>query len=96
MLLVFGINVIGIMSFFFYERQQRAAYLETRQSIETKLTLEQESQEQVSGWLQQTAGAARYIWESVCFISAPPLSIEPAGAAAAALIVFGQHEAPDD
>lgn len=48
MLLVFGINVIGIMSFFFYERQQRAAFLETRQSLETKLTLEQESQEQVS------------------------------------------------
>lgn len=47
-LLVVGINLIGVMSFFFYERQQRAAFLETRQSLETKLTLEQESQEQVS------------------------------------------------
>lgn len=46
MLLIIGINLIGIMSFFFYERQQRAAFLETRQSLETKLTLEQESQEQ--------------------------------------------------
>lgn len=48
MILAIGVNVIGIMSFFFYERQQRAAFLETRQSLETKLTLEQESQEQVS------------------------------------------------
>lgn len=46
MLLTLGINIIGIMSFFFYERQQRAAFLETRQSLETKLILEQESQEQ--------------------------------------------------
>ena len=36
------------MSFFFYERQQRRAFLETRQSLETKLILEEESQEQVS------------------------------------------------
>jgi hypothetical protein len=48
MLLTLGINTIGIMSFFFYERQQRAAFLETRQSLETKLILEQESREQVS------------------------------------------------
>lgn len=48
MMLIVGINVIGIMSFFFYERQQRAAFLETEKSLETKLILEQESQEQVS------------------------------------------------
>jgi len=35
------------MSFFFYERQQRRAFLETRQSLEVKLVLEEESQEQV-------------------------------------------------
>lgn len=46
MLLTLGTNIIGIMSFFFYERQQRDAFLETRQSLETKLILEQESQEQ--------------------------------------------------
>lgn len=34
------------MSFFFYERQQRVAFQETRQSIDTKRTLEQESCEQ--------------------------------------------------
>jgi adenylate cyclase 3 len=48
MLLALGVNTIGIMSFFFYERQQRAAFLETRQSLDTKLILEQESREQVS------------------------------------------------
>lgn len=48
LILTLGVNIIGIMSFFFYERQQRAAFLETRQSLETKLTLEQESEEQVS------------------------------------------------
>ncbi|KAG9510720.1 Adenylate cyclase type 3, partial [Fragariocoptes setiger] len=44
--LLIGINCIGILSFIFHERQQRAAFLETRQSLETKLVLEQESQEQ--------------------------------------------------
>lgn len=39
------------MSFFFYERQQRRAFLETRQSLETKLILEEESQEQVSNFI---------------------------------------------
>lgn len=39
------------MSFFFYERQQRRAFLETRQSLEAKLILEEESQEQVSFFL---------------------------------------------
>ncbi|CAG2106002.1 unnamed protein product [Medioppia subpectinata] len=39
-------NLLGTMSFFFYERQQRRAFLETRQSLEVKLVLEEESQEQ--------------------------------------------------
>lgn len=34
------------MSFFFYERQQRRAFLETCQSLEVKLVLEEESAEQ--------------------------------------------------
>lgn len=46
MLLTLGVNIIGIMSFLFYERQQRAAFMETRQSLETKQTLEQQSREQ--------------------------------------------------
>ncbi|XP_054157897.1 adenylate cyclase type 3-like [Oppia nitens] len=41
-----GTNLLGTMSFFFYERQQRRAFLETRQSLEVKLVLEEESQEQ--------------------------------------------------
>lgn len=41
------VNILGIMSFFFYERQQRRSFLETCQSLEAKLVLEEESQEQV-------------------------------------------------
>lgn len=40
-------NILGMMSFFFYERQQRRAFLETCQSLEAKLVLEEESQKQV-------------------------------------------------
>lgn len=35
------------MSFLFYERQQRRAFQETRQSLEAKIIYEEESQEQV-------------------------------------------------
>lgn len=48
-LLFICVNVLGIMSFFFYERQQRRSFLETCQSLEAKLVLEEESQEQVRG-----------------------------------------------
>ncbi|XP_022235380.1 adenylate cyclase type 3-like, partial [Limulus polyphemus] len=44
--LFFCVNVLGVVSFFFAERQQRQAFLETRQSLEAKLILEEESQEQ--------------------------------------------------
>lgn len=47
LLLLFAANSLGMMSFFFYERQQRRAFLETCQSLEAKLVLEEESQEQV-------------------------------------------------
>ncbi|XP_023219857.1 adenylate cyclase type 3-like [Centruroides sculpturatus] len=40
-------NLLGAMTYFFMERQQRKAFLETRQSLEAKLILEEESQEQV-------------------------------------------------
>lgn len=39
-------NLLGAMTYFFMERQQRKAFLETRQSLEAKLILEEESQEQ--------------------------------------------------
>ncbi|KAF7493700.1 Adenylate cyclase type 3 [Sarcoptes scabiei] len=45
-ILIVSVNLLSTMSFFFYERQQRRAFLETRQSLETKLILEEESQEQ--------------------------------------------------
>ena len=45
-ILIIGINLLGLMSFFFYERQQRRAFLETCQSLEVKLVLEEESAEQ--------------------------------------------------
>ncbi len=47
LILFLSTNLLGTMSFFFYERQQRRAFLETRQSLEVKLVLEEESQEQV-------------------------------------------------
>ncbi|GFY76896.1 adenylate cyclase type 3 [Trichonephila inaurata madagascariensis] len=39
-------NLLGCLSYFFLERRQRRAFLETRQSLEAKLVLEEESQEQ--------------------------------------------------
>ncbi|CAL1273969.1 unnamed protein product [Larinioides sclopetarius] len=39
-------NLLGCLSYFFLERRQRKAFLETRQSLEAKLILEEESQEQ--------------------------------------------------
>lgn len=46
LIIIVSVNLLSTMSFFFYERQQRRAFLETRQSLETKLTLEEQSQEQ--------------------------------------------------
>ena len=40
------VNLLGTMSFFFYERQQRTAFLETCQSLEAKLVLEEEAKKQ--------------------------------------------------
>lgn len=46
-MLFISANLLGTMSFFFYERQQRRAFLETRQSLEVKLVLEEESDKEV-------------------------------------------------
>jgi class 3 adenylate cyclase len=40
------VNSLGLMAFFFYEKQQRRAFLETCQSLESKLVLEEESLKQ--------------------------------------------------
>ncbi|XP_076349740.1 adenylate cyclase type 3-like [Tachypleus tridentatus] len=45
-LLFFCVNILGVISFYYAERQLRQAFLETRQSLEAKLILEEESQEQ--------------------------------------------------
>lgn len=44
---------VGIMSYYMADRKHRKAFLEARQSLEVKLNLEEQSQQQVSG-----AGAA--------------------------------------
>lgn len=46
LILMASVNMLGLMSFFFYEKQQRRAFLETCQSLEAKLVLEEESQKQ--------------------------------------------------
>lgn len=45
-LLILCANMLGTMSYFFCERQQRKAFLETRSSLEAKILLEEESQKQ--------------------------------------------------
>lgn len=44
--LILSANLIGLMSYFFYEKRQRRAFLETCTSLENKLDEEEESQEQ--------------------------------------------------
>lgn len=44
--LLVGANVLGLLAFLWTERLQRRAFLETRQSLEAKLVVEEESQEQ--------------------------------------------------
>lgn len=40
------VNLLGIMCYVFFEKSQRTAFLETRQSLEVKLVVEEESREQ--------------------------------------------------
>lgn len=44
--LIICVNLIGLMSYFFYEKRQRAAFLETCTCLENKLDEEEESHEQ--------------------------------------------------
>lgn len=46
LLLLACANLLGLMAFLWVERMQRRAFLETRQSLEAKLVVEEESQEQ--------------------------------------------------
>lgn len=40
--------IVGVMSYFMADRKYRTAFLEARQSLEVKLTLEEQSTQQVS------------------------------------------------
>lgn len=42
---------VGVMSFYMADRKYRTAFLEARQSLQVKLTLEEQSTQQVSGGL---------------------------------------------
>ncbi|KAH6935486.1 hypothetical protein HPB50_006207 [Hyalomma asiaticum] len=44
LLLLACANLLGLMAFLWVERMQRRAFLETRQSLEAKLVVEEESQ----------------------------------------------------
>lgn len=46
LLLLASANLLGLLAFLWVERMQRRAFLETRQSLEAKLVVEEESQEQ--------------------------------------------------
>jgi adenylate cyclase 3 len=45
--LLLATNVLGLTSYFLSDKQQRRAFLETRQSLEVKLLIEEQSAEQV-------------------------------------------------
>ena len=53
MLLLLAAVLLGLMSYFFTEKKHRRAFLETRQSLEVKMVIEEQSREQVGvvgGW----------------------------------------------
>lgn len=47
-LLVSAATLLGLMSYFFADKKHRRAFLETRQSLEVKMVIEEQSREQVS------------------------------------------------
>lgn len=47
MLLLLAANILGLTSYFLSDKQQRRAFLETRQSLEMKMLIEEQSAEQV-------------------------------------------------
>lgn len=42
--------IVGIMSYYMADRKHRKAFLEARQSLEVKMNLEEQSQQQVKLW----------------------------------------------
>lgn len=47
---------VGVMSYYMADRKHRKAFLEARQSLEVKLNLEEQSQQQVRGQTVQHSG----------------------------------------
>lgn len=56
-ILLLTANALGLTSYFVEEKQQRRAFLETRQSLEVKLVIEEQSAEQV--------GTLKFVTESI-------------------------------
>lgn len=54
--------MVGVMSYYMADRKYRTAFLEARQSLEVKLTLEEQSTQQVTG-----AHTHVYTLSHVCF-----------------------------
>lgn len=50
--------IVGIMSYYMADRKHRKAFLEARQSLEVKMNLEEQSQQQVRLWGGLGAGWA--------------------------------------
>lgn len=48
LILLLTTNALGILSFYLSDRKQRRAFLDTRQSLEMKLVIEEQAKEQVS------------------------------------------------
>ncbi|KAG8322316.1 Adenylate cyclase type 3 [Homalodisca vitripennis] len=58
-LLLLTANLLGLTSFYIEDRQQRTAFLETRQCLEMKLVIEEQSAEQLS---QSSAPLQCSVW----------------------------------
>lgn len=51
---------VGTMSYYMADRKHRKAFLEARQSLEVKLNLEEQSQQQVGAMAGDSMGTARW------------------------------------
>lgn len=59
-ILLLTANALGLTSYFVEEKQQRRAFLETRQSLKVKLVIEEQSAEQVRGDATSLPASDRY------------------------------------
>lgn len=52
---------VGVMSYYMADRKYRTAFLEARQSLEVKLTLDQQGTQQVNSAHADTQGQLKYL-----------------------------------